>query len=235
MFTISCPSCQRTLNLPEDAVGRPVRCPACACVFDGRSQITVIPAAPAPSTTRGLALDLTDEDDDLPFPPRRRSGLSDRGRDEETFYDPDRIRSKAHGTALLLFMALGIDVFIGILFFYQMFSGHDPGARVAGLLCVMVFFLPPVIFILIGAILLLNLRGYGMIVTGGIMAILLGVFLFLVVLFMTLAHFNAFGGPVPDTVYLETALYLGAACIHLGVGIRTLMVIHHEDVRSVFR
>jgi LSD1 subclass zinc finger protein len=38
MLRARCPSCQRLLNLPEDAVGREVRCPLCETVFPARPE-----------------------------------------------------------------------------------------------------------------------------------------------------------------------------------------------------
>jgi hypothetical protein len=46
---IQCPSCQRELQVPEDFVGRPVKCPSCGVNFVTSAGTTApLPAAPAP-------------------------------------------------------------------------------------------------------------------------------------------------------------------------------------------
>ena len=67
-LTISCPSCERKLLVPDELLGRSVRCPDCRTVFAGEPNPTVAPPAPpappppAPPTvapTPNLTLDDT--------------------------------------------------------------------------------------------------------------------------------------------------------------------------------
>ena len=97
-FTISCPSCQRTLRVPESLLGQAVKCPSCATNFTAPDNIeeeaaprppaaperpSRRPAAPPPEPdedysdeprpSRRRPRDDEDDDDDAPRRSRRRS------------------------------------------------------------------------------------------------------------------------------------------------------------------
>ncbi len=89
-FTISCPSCQRTLRVPENLLGQAVKCPSCGHTFTAPEQAEEEapprPAAAPPqddhddeprfSTRRARADDYDDDDEDAP----RRRGADKPGK-----------------------------------------------------------------------------------------------------------------------------------------------------------
>jgi hypothetical protein len=48
----TCPTCNRKLNVPDEFIGRRVKCPMCATAFDAGTAGDSKPAAPAPSPPR---------------------------------------------------------------------------------------------------------------------------------------------------------------------------------------
>jgi hypothetical protein len=90
---ISCPSCARTLNVPDELIGRTVRCPGCKTTFTAQAEP---PSAPVeteqpPAAGRSSRRAAADE------PPRRRADDED---------DGPRSRGAPHKGGLLL--GLGI-------------------------------------------------------------------------------------------------------------------------------
>ncbi len=86
-LTISCPSCQRTLRVPETLLGQAVKCPSCSVTFTAPEQVEEpAPRRPAPPPP-------PPEDDyrDEPRPSRRRR--EDEEEDGEE-YAPRRRRSR---------------------------------------------------------------------------------------------------------------------------------------------
>lgn len=83
--TIECPLCKRTLNLPEDGAGLPVRCPKCYGVFtlDAPAAVTTNPK-PAPVLPQHCA-PATDGDEEA----RQRY----RDDDEDEFDDFHRVHN----------------------------------------------------------------------------------------------------------------------------------------------
>jgi hypothetical protein len=66
MHTIACPSCRRTLRVPDDLLGCLVKCPACSHNFPAPSD------EPAPEPPRRSSPPAKLEEDDGRLPPRRR-------------------------------------------------------------------------------------------------------------------------------------------------------------------
>lgn len=87
-FTISCPSCQRTLRVPENLLGQAVKCPSCGHQFAAPEQIEDEPA-PHPDSDRPSPADAREDE---PRPSKRRAPADDYDEDyEET---PRRRRSR---------------------------------------------------------------------------------------------------------------------------------------------
>jgi predicted Zn finger-like uncharacterized protein len=113
-FTISCPSCQRTLRVPESLLGQAVKCPSCATNFTAPDNIEE-EAAPRPSAAperpsrRPAAPPPEDDYDDEPRPSRRRS------RDDYDDVDeaPQRIRRRRGDEKPGKVQAIAIMVLIG--------------------------------------------------------------------------------------------------------------------------
>jgi hypothetical protein len=107
---ISCPSCQRKLQVPETLVGQDVQCPTCGATFVAR----VAGAAPPPTRAPQAPAQRWDEDRrpyfDLPQRERRDAGGraydDDRGNDDYGTYARRRRDLAPHRGALIL--TLGI-------------------------------------------------------------------------------------------------------------------------------
>ena len=84
-FTISCPSCQRTLRVPESLLGQAVKCPSCGQNFTAPDHIEDEPP-PRPVTdrpSRRPAAPPEDDYDDEPRPSKRRPREDDYDDDYE--------------------------------------------------------------------------------------------------------------------------------------------------------
>jgi hypothetical protein len=79
---ITCPSCSKTLNLPDTLIGKEVRCPNCQTTFTAEA---TTPPQPAPSSSGGGFHEESAPDE---APPRRR-------RDEE--YEEEAPRRRDYG------------------------------------------------------------------------------------------------------------------------------------------
>src|ERR1700722_19066430 len=120
-ITINCPECEKKLKVPEAAVGKRVRCPACSNLVvvnssdekgaEPEANITAAPPpwqaeTPARKGPPPLPKDREDEDDDElepePRPKKRRRKYRDDNRDWEDEIKPHR------GTTILILGALSI-------------------------------------------------------------------------------------------------------------------------------
>jgi predicted Zn finger-like uncharacterized protein len=99
--TISCPSCQRTLRVPESLLGQAVKCPSCSHTFTAPENLEE--AAPL----RVAAPPPKDDDDDEPRPSKRR-----RREDDEDDYEvaPRRRRRREKPGKV---QAIGIMTLVG--------------------------------------------------------------------------------------------------------------------------
>lgn len=74
-IVITCPSCQKSLQVPETASGKKVRCPACKDVFQvsppPQVEEAIAPAAPQRAALRRGPPPVPSEDEDDDRPPRR--------------------------------------------------------------------------------------------------------------------------------------------------------------------
>lgn len=129
-FRVSCPECDRALQVPDDADGKTVRCPACQATFPAAP-----PKAPPPPPRLDIAgragpprerprldpddrprRDRYDDEDDRP---RRDRDDDDRPRrrDRDDEYDRPRRRRKAGGGAAvgLILGGVGLLVVVGLI------------------------------------------------------------------------------------------------------------------------
>src|SRR5947209_679294 len=88
--TISCPSCQRTLRVPDDLLGGLVKCPRCGQTFTAEVEGAPPPREPAPERERAQdepprrrSSRREDEDDEGPRRPSRRRDDDDDEGDED--------------------------------------------------------------------------------------------------------------------------------------------------------
>jgi predicted Zn finger-like uncharacterized protein len=97
--TIPCPSCQRTLRVPESLLGQDVKCPSCAHLFTApehvEEEVAARPAPPPERPSRRPAAPPPEEDDydDEPRPSRRRPRQEDY--DDEDDDVPRRRRGRS--------------------------------------------------------------------------------------------------------------------------------------------
>ncbi len=115
---ISCPQCHRQLRVPEDLLGKRVKCPTCSAVFTAEAYAAAPLPAPAP------ARDRTDWQEDEP-PRRAATRERDYESDEDEWDYPDRPRRRRRrkdyaphrGTTILVLGILGLVLGIcGIIF-----------------------------------------------------------------------------------------------------------------------
>jgi predicted Zn finger-like uncharacterized protein len=95
-FTISCPSCQRTLRVPENLLGQAVKCPSCAHNFTAPENVEdepqPRPASDRPSR-RPVAPPPEDDYEEEPRPSKRRSRSDDY--DDDYDDEPPRRRRRS--------------------------------------------------------------------------------------------------------------------------------------------
>lgn len=106
--TISCPSCRRTLRVPESLLGQAVKCPSCAHVFTAPDhaddEIPRLPAPPSERLSPRQAPPPEDDYDDEPRPSRRP-------RRDEDYDDAPRRRRRTEKPGKVL--AIAIMILIG--------------------------------------------------------------------------------------------------------------------------
>src|SRR5882724_3883601 len=114
---VTCPSCARKLQVPEDFFGKTVQCPECKQMFEARATGAAATAAAqdeyAPTTdlfpARAQPRREQESDDDERDRPHRRWSADD---DDEDDDQPDRRRLEAHRGGMIL--ALGILAIVGV-------------------------------------------------------------------------------------------------------------------------
>jgi hypothetical protein len=80
---IACDKCQKRLKIPEDVIGRSIKCPSCGSVFkaDPAKAAAAVAPAPAPVPKHPAPAALEDEPDDVVPPPRKPAALDDEDED----------------------------------------------------------------------------------------------------------------------------------------------------------
>lgn len=134
-FTISCPSCQRTLRVPENLLGQAVKCPSCAHNFTAPEHVEDEPPPPPASdrpSRRAAPPPPEEEYEDEPRPSKRRA----RDEDYEDDYDAPRRRRRADKPGKV--QAIGIMMLVGgILACLLTLSVHSWAAFLSfGLCCI---------------------------------------------------------------------------------------------------
>jgi hypothetical protein len=107
-FSISCPSCQRTLRVPNSLLGQAVKCPSCAEAFTAPESVEE--EAPARSSRRPAAPPPEDEYDEEPRPVSRRVRDEDDWDDEADEDAPRRRRKREKPSKV---QAVGIMSLVG--------------------------------------------------------------------------------------------------------------------------
>src|SRR5437879_6315606 len=99
-ITITCPSCARTLRVPDGLLGKKVKCPSCATAFQASAGSEAEPqhnvyadeGAPLPSKRVPAApeRDHSDPDDDFEDEPRPSKRSRRMERPDTQYYDDER-------------------------------------------------------------------------------------------------------------------------------------------------
>lgn len=105
-FTISCPSCQRILRVPENLLGQAVKCPSCDRQFTAPEHIDDEPAPRAASDRPSLQ----DVREDEPRPSQRRAPADDY---DEDYQEAPRRRRSRSGEKPGKVQAIAIMILIG--------------------------------------------------------------------------------------------------------------------------
>lgn len=115
--TISCPSCQRTLRVPESLLGQSVKCPSCAHNFTAPESIEEEVPRRAATSERPSSRSAPPQDDydEEPPSPRRSARGDDYDDDYGDDYDdsPRRSRRGRRGEKPGKVQAIGIMILIG--------------------------------------------------------------------------------------------------------------------------
>jgi predicted Zn finger-like uncharacterized protein len=113
--TITCPSCQRTLRVPESLLGQLVKCPTCQQTFTATLGANGAAEAPPPAN-EAPPPPRDRREDEPPRPPRRDEDYDDRPRREDDYDDRPRRRRRRYQQEHRgpLIMTLGIlSFFVG--------------------------------------------------------------------------------------------------------------------------
>jgi predicted Zn finger-like uncharacterized protein len=94
---INCPSCERKLRVPDELLGKNVKCPSCQTLFVGKSQ----PSQPVPAaaTASPPAADRTADAPPNPPPPATAAPTMNLSLDDEPAPGPRPLRTPASGAS----------------------------------------------------------------------------------------------------------------------------------------
>ncbi len=177
---IQCPNCNRKLRVPDNLIGKKVKCPSCSKAFVAAVEKEELDEEEMPrSRRRPLADEYEDEEDEEVRPRRRRRR---RG---------SRARSIVAAPAIALMVVGGISLALYLIQLILILAGVDvlglrdqnlPGApqqaqafnagRIAGGVSGMIVAISWATTVLGAGIKMKNLQGYGYAMTGAIVAML---------------------------------------------------------------
>jgi hypothetical protein len=155
----------------------------------------------------------------------------------DTGMDRIRARNRARAVASWAYTSVAIDFLIAVIFVFNSFSQDNPAQnRMAGLVCFFVIFIPIVVFVLIGATDLTNLRGWGLVITGAVMALVAGALLAILCLFLVWVLIQAMnlGINPPAMFFVGFMVYAAGAAFSILAGIKILIAANNPGVRAFF-
>jgi hypothetical protein len=187
-----------------------------------------------------------------PREPRDELDFEDQRADYQPYRDRGRPLSTG-GTIVWLYVAFGVDVFLAVLLLVNSLvtasalegpGPRDRGASLAGgLFCFLTFIaLSP--FVLLAAIFLGKCINRGLVITGGVIAIIIGSLAAIggvIMLFVALALAGLPGaaGRVPAILYIIVyavlLFYVLVALVNLMAGIKALVIVAKPEVKERFR
>jgi LSD1 subclass zinc finger protein len=194
LLQIPCPSCRRSLNLPEAILGQEVRCPVCQSTFQATEQSAPPPAPPEPAPPPSRRYD-------DPIPPRapaRRRSYDDYGDPE--FENPVPLNTGARNSAFVwMLIAAIVDLLVLPLFYIFLYTVEPIPPRPEGIfmftVMALLFYVTPLVFVFVGAGVLRNPQANGLIITGSVMAFILAFELLLLSGLIAVAILESLSGP----------------------------------------
>ncbi|MFO0965577.1 MAG: hypothetical protein U0793_08340 [Gemmataceae bacterium] len=232
----TCPDCQRQMRLPDNVAGKQLRCPHCQAVFTAASEAIQAEAPPAalvveeaqPAPAEPLAFETSRPGSHFDF-------------DAQDAAFPTTYRGGRGGLlflgAMLLFVSPVIDLVIALMIVGQ-FGGV--GAYLAGAILglavrALLLNVLPGVFMLLAYTYLNARRLKGMVITGGILAIVLPALLGVLslVALINLVPVMRFGA-LPAGVLLPPFCYLIAAMVAICAGTQALLALANPSVARGF-
>src|SRR6266542_5910886 len=139
-IVLSCPDCSRKLKVPDELLGKKVKCPACGKVFKGETEA---PSGPPPLEDEAPAPEERFEDEPPPHeeerPSRRSKRRAEVPPDEEEGYEEDRpSRRSRRGVKPGKVQAIAIMTLVGGIWalFWALVFGTPAGLSSMGLCCI---------------------------------------------------------------------------------------------------
>lgn len=260
---LSCPSCQRQLNVPNDAGGKNIRCPLCQSVFAVPVASVPTPAVPiAPVAKQSVQeeqprMSAPSQDDpyrgEAQADPFRFDDAHAGGRDDEEFdfsqaspgasnFYLSRAASRLIFAAVLVPVAILFDAAMDTIHLARVigpFADTNLFLRFLIVVTVMLVIAAPfVVFMGIGASFLRRGVNRGLVITGAIMSIVLGALCAIRLAFAFFLLIMLASRNIDSTslviVLLRLLVACGVAYATLSTGIRTLMVLRRPDVERAF-
>ena len=250
MPVFACPNCLRPLQIPELAAGNALRCPLCQAVFQvpesaaagsAKTGSAPTPVNAAPPRDFEQAVQPPPAFQQAPVPenfPKRADEVQGSARpraDAEPKEVDIALGLHAHlgGPALSLNLALAVNFLIVLVFVINSSLAAFAGAPYAllGLGLLLLFFLPPQVFLSIAAVQFKKLERRGLIVTGALMALGTALLLVVVMVLMLVVTLQLIRlGVVPTAgTYLNALLFLAGIFINVLAGAWVLVVLGRRN------
>jgi hypothetical protein len=149
-------------------------------------------------------------------------------------------RLQVRGPLITMDAALAVNVLIAVVFMFNLFQTAMGGGTwmvlAVGLILLLLFYVPPAVFMLVGTVHLRSLRGRGLVIAGAIMAFLVAAMLAAAALVMLFAIVRSVGRAMqpPLLAYLNGLLYLAGTLLNVLAGTWALVVLADPQVKYAF-
>jgi hypothetical protein len=146
----------------------------------------------------------------------------------------------ARGAAISLYLALGVNFLLGVVYTVNLFQAAESLGQVqilsGGMFLLLVIYVPPVVFMLVAASYLHILRRRGLVLTGAFMAFVVAILFVLASLYLIFAMKKAagMGIRVPAFSYLVLALHGVGILLNLMAGLMTIEMSTRPLIKAEF-